>query len=69
MDAQVAVGDAKKLLEFIEGQRCVHGERADDRQPRALVNQAIQIRGGGFGGRDARRSALWLVVARGAESA
>ena len=43
MDAQVAVGDAEKLLELIEGERGVNGQGADDCEARAFVNQAIEI--------------------------
>src|SRR5271156_1759867 len=35
---QVTVSSAQQLLQFIERERFVHGERADDRQARALVD-------------------------------
>ena len=44
MHAEVAVAHAKKVLELVEGERSVHGERADDRQTGALVNEAIEMR-------------------------
>src|ERR1700691_4434561 len=43
MHAQVAVAGAQQLLQFVEGERFIHGERADDGKARALVNQTIEI--------------------------
>src|SRR3984885_1140400 len=43
MHAQVAVGGAQQLLQFVEGERFVHGEGTDDGQARAFVDQAVEI--------------------------
>src|ERR1700722_11410173 len=38
VDAQVAVGDSQELLQFVEPERLVHRQRADDSQAGTLVN-------------------------------
>src|SRR5207249_955242 len=42
VDAQVAVGGLKEPLEVVEREPLVHRKRADDAQPKTLVNQPIQ---------------------------
>ena len=43
MHAQVAVGGLEHALEVVEAERIVGGERADDAEADALVNQAIEF--------------------------
>src|SRR5580692_6581229 len=62
VDAQVAVCGAQQLLQFIESERFIHGERADDCQTRALVDQAVQIRGRIFRGPRRRGRSLIALV-------
>src|SRR5580693_7278180 len=63
MDAQVAVGRAQQFLQFIEGERFVDGQRTDDREARALVDQAVQIGRGIFRGPRCRGTSLIAFVA------
>ena len=44
MNAEIAVGRLEHALQVVEAQRVVRGERADDAQPNALMNQAIEFR-------------------------
>src|ERR1700689_4645624 len=67
VNAEVAIGHAKELLELVEGQRRVHGQRADDCEPRALVNQAVKARRLGRSRTRSRGSLLAFLVPRGAE--
>jgi len=67
VDAQVAVGHAEQLLELVEGERRVYGERADDGEPRALVDQAVQIRRRSRGWTRSRRALFAFFFPRGAE--
>ena len=43
MHAEIAVGGLEKRLQFIERQRTIHGQRTDDAQTYAFVDQAIEI--------------------------
>src|SRR5450759_3782537 len=43
MDTQVAVGGIQQFLEFAEGQRIVDGERAENTQAQAFVDQAVDF--------------------------
>src|SRR5580658_374149 len=63
VDAQVAVRGAQQFLQFIKGERFVDGQRADDREARALVDQAVQIRGRIFRGPRHRGSSFTALVA------
>jgi hypothetical protein len=53
VNAEVAVGGAEQLLEFVESERFVDGKGADDRETRAFMNQAIEIGAEVSGGRAA----------------
>src|SRR5436190_4327456 len=44
VDAEIAVARLEQRLELVEREALAHGERAHDREPHALVNQAIEIR-------------------------
>src|ERR1041385_7599439 len=48
--AEVAVGGADQVLELVEGERLGHGERAHDRQPDPLVDEAVERERGPGGG-------------------
>src|SRR6266487_1433118 len=48
MDAEVAVGRFEQRLQLVECDAVTHRERADDREPHALVNQPVQVRRGGL---------------------
>src|SRR5579872_7099696 len=48
VDTQVAVGGLQHRFQFVEGQRTVYGQRADDPEAHTLVNQPIEIGGYGF---------------------
>src|SRR5450759_158631 len=43
MDTQVTVGGIQQFLEFAEGQRIVDGERAENPQAQAFVDQAVHL--------------------------
>src|ERR1035441_1193369 len=45
MNTEVPVGRIQQFLEFAEGQRLVHGERAENAQAEAFVDQAIELGG------------------------
>jgi len=48
VNAEVAIARAEKFFELVEREGGVHGERADDGEARAFVNQPIEICGAGF---------------------
>src|SRR5579859_2744770 len=48
MNAQVSVSHVEQFLEFIERERVIDGQSANNRQTRALMNQAVQIHGRGL---------------------
>src|SRR5580658_7413386 len=60
---QVAVCGAQQFLQFIESERFVYCERADDGQARAFVDQPVQIRRGIFRRPRRRGSSLIALVA------
>src|SRR6202051_3300644 len=65
--AEVAVRGAQQALEIVEAQPLVHGQRRDDPQPHALVDQAVELEsgaGGAFRGGRARRDGAMVPVAR-----
>ena len=43
VDAEVAVGGFEDTLEIVEAEGVVGGERADDAETNAFVNQAIEL--------------------------
>src|ERR1035437_9875041 len=43
VDTQVTVGGIQQFLEFVEGQRLVDGERAENAQAQAFVDQAVEL--------------------------
>jgi hypothetical protein len=43
VNAEVAVGGAYQLFELIESERFIYRERADDCEPRALMNQPVEM--------------------------
>src|ERR1035441_1124560 len=45
MDTEVAVGSIQQFLELAEGQRLVHGERAENAQAETFVDQAVELGG------------------------
>jgi hypothetical protein len=47
VDAQVAIRSSEQFFQIVEAQRFICRQGADDSQAHALVNQAIEIRGGG----------------------
>src|SRR5881394_49637 len=47
--AQVAVGRVEQAFELVERETLIHGERADDREAHALVDQPIELAPGGLG--------------------
>ena len=49
VDAEVAVSGVEQSLELVEAQRLVHRQRAHDREPHALVDEAIQLERRGRG--------------------
>src|SRR5690242_20241886 len=61
VDADVAVCGAEELFEFIERERTIYGQSADDAETRALVNQPVEVCRRGFG---RSRGAPRLLVAR-----
>src|SRR6266403_522731 len=44
MNAQVAIGSLQQRFEFVKCERAIDGQRADDSQPDALVDEPIQVR-------------------------
>ena len=58
--------NAEELFQFVECQRSVYSQRADDRQPRAFVNQPVEIRrsAGFFGGATGADASAFLRRAR-----
>ena len=54
MDAEVAIGCLEHALEIVEAKRFVGGESADNTEPNALVNKAVEF--GEFG------SLGWVVI-------
>src|SRR5581483_1396815 len=44
VDAQVAVGCAHELFQFIEAQHLIHGQRTHDPEAQTLVNDAVERR-------------------------
>jgi hypothetical protein len=44
VDAQISIRSLKQCLQFVECQRAVHRQRADNAQPDAFVNQSVKIR-------------------------
>ncbi len=46
VDAQVAVGRVQEFFEFVEGERVVDGEGADDGEADAFVDEAVEFGGG-----------------------
>ena len=46
VDAEIAVGCIQQALKITEAQSFIRGERADDAEAQALVDQTIQIRSG-----------------------
>src|ERR1041384_1242986 len=57
VDAEIAVGQLEQRLELVEGERVHAGERGDDAEPHALVDQAVEI-GCGAGGATRRARGL-----------
>jgi hypothetical protein len=43
--AEVAVGRLQQVLQLVEAERLVHGERAHDREPHPLVDQPVELEG------------------------
>src|SRR5579864_5165807 len=66
--AEIAVGGAQQALQVVEAQPLVHGQRRDDPQPHALVDQAVELESGAggaaFRGRRARGDGAMVPVAR-----
>src|ERR1035441_8609349 len=52
MNTEVTVGSIQQFLEFAEGQRRVHSERAENAQAEAFVNQAVELGGIAYGLQD-----------------
>src|ERR1035438_6142126 len=52
MNTEVTVGSIQQFLEFAEGQRRVHSERAENAQAEAFVNQAVELGGMAHGLQD-----------------
>ena len=59
MDAQVAIRHAQQIFEFVERERRIDCQGADDSEPDTLVNQAVKTRRLGRG-RTRSRSSLFV---------
>jgi len=69
MHAEVAVGGLEKRLQFIECQRTIYGQGADDPETYAFMDQAIEIRRDAFavwrlyGAKRGGPFTSWVIVA------
>ena len=64
VDADVAVGRLQDRFQLVERQRRIDGQRADDRQARLLVDDAVEVgdlRLDGAGARGCTSSVLLLI--------
>ncbi len=52
MHAEVSVGYMEQFLEFVERQRIIYRQSADNSEPGAFVNQAVKVHRSGFHGLD-----------------
>ena len=61
--AKVAVGGLEQGFQLVEGERAIDGERADNAEADALVDEAVEVARNGFAGMAANLRELRFALA------